>query len=128
MNEEKYCLFCDRENKNEHIIISETELVFAKWDKNPASKGHLLVIPKRHVVSFFDLTNEEIIAVYDLLKKMKLVVLEEYKPDGFNIGVNEGEVAGRTVHHLHFHLIPRYKGDVDNPKGGIRNIISGSKH
>ncbi|MDP6670752.1 MAG: HIT domain-containing protein, partial [archaeon] len=76
-----------------------------------------------HVDSFFDLSNEEIVAAYDLLKKCKTRLNEKFKPDAFNVGLNDGKAAGQTVFHLHIHLIPRYFGDVPDPVGGVRNVI-----
>lgn len=122
------CLFCARHDTTKHRIIAENEHAYARWDNFPVSEGHAEIVPKRHVVSFFDLQDDEILALYSLVK----IVRQELEPcpayfipDGYTIGINEGEVAGRTVHHLHIHLIPRYRGDVSNPRGGIRNIIPG---
>jgi diadenosine tetraphosphate (Ap4A) HIT family hydrolase len=81
------------------------------------------IIPKRHVNSFFELSNEEIIAAYDLLKKAKKLLDKKFSPDAYNIGVNDGKAAGQTIFHLHIHLIPRYFGDVSDPVGGVRNVI-----
>lgn len=119
----KYCLFCDRNNPEEHTIIDENDLFYARWDNFPVSDGHAEIVPKRHIKSLFELTNNELIQLFDLLKKIKDIIQNEHNPDAFNIGVNEGEEAGRTVNHLHVHIIPRYKGDVENPRGGIRNVI-----
>jgi len=119
----EYCLFCDRENSKEHTIIHENELFYARWDNFPISKGHAEIIPKKHIESLFELTNAEILQLFDLLNKVKDDIQEKYNPDAFNVGINEGEEAWRTIHHLHVHIIPRYKGDVENPRGGVRNII-----
>lgn len=89
------------------------------------SDGHAEVIPKRHVESFFDLSDEELAAIYGLAKVTRDEIVEKHHPDAFNLGVNDGEAAGRTIHHVHLHLIPRYVGDVENPRGGIRHIIPG---
>ncbi len=120
-----YCLFCDRNNPEKHSIIEENNLFYARWDNYPVSKGHAEVIPKKHIESFFDLNNDELIQLFDLIKKTKKIIQNKHNPDAFNIGINDGEEAGRTIHHLHVHIIPRYKGDVENPKGGIRHIIPG---
>lgn len=120
-----YCLFCDRTNQKKHEIILENDSCYARWDNFPISTGHLEVIPKNHIDSFFDLDNRQLIQLFSLLKDVKEIVQDRYKPDSYNIGLNEGKVAGRTVEHLHIHLIPRYKGDVDDPQGGIRNVIPG---
>lgn len=121
----KSCLFCDKDNPDANTIIAENDYAYARWDNFPANPGHIEVIPIRHVESFFDLTEEELHAIYDLSKESKKIIVAKYNPDGFNIGVNDGEAAGRTVHHLHIHLLPRYVGDVSNPRGGIRHIIPG---
>jgi diadenosine tetraphosphate (Ap4A) HIT family hydrolase len=123
--EKDYCLFCDRNNKKEHKIILENDFCYARWDNFPVSKGHLEVVPKLHISSFFDIGDEQLTQLFALIKKTKAMVQKKYNPDGYNIGINEGEAAGRTVHHLHIHLIPRYKGDIKNPNGGVRNIIPG---
>ena len=107
---------------NEEIIELENELVFAIFDKYPVNEGHMLIIPKRHFKNFFDATEEEIVALYDMLGRCKKHVEDKYSPTGYNIGVNVGEDAGQTIMHLHVHLIPRYKGDVENPKGGVRRL------
>lgn len=119
------CLFCDYTDAAKHQIIAENNLAYARWDNFPASLGHLEVVPKRHVVSFFDLKQTEILALYALISEAKKQVDERYVPAGYNIGINDGEAAGRTIHHLHIHLIPRYQNDVENPRGGVRHIIPG---
>lgn len=121
----EYCLFCDRNNSEKHTIIAENDLFYAREDNFPVSKGHSEIVPKRHIQSFFELNNAELIKLYDLIKKVKNIILNKHNPDAFNIGINDGEEAGRTIHHLHVHLIPRYKGDVENPRGGVRHIIPG---
>lgn len=113
------CLFCSFD-KDKYIV--ENELAFGIFDKFPVNKGHMLIIPKRHFESFFDATKEEVSALYSLIKEGKAYLDKEYAPDGYNVGVNVGEYGGQTVMHLHIHLIPRYKGDVENPKGGIRKF------
>ena len=87
------------------------------------SPGHALIIPKRHVASYFDLTNHERETMNVMLQYVRQKVEERYHPDGFNVGINIGEAAGQSVFHCHMHLIPRYKGDVPNPKGGVRGVI-----
>ena len=124
------CFFCKlREGKvagkakepNKYIL--ENELALGRFDDFPVNPGHFEVIPKRHVPTIFDTTNEEKLAMFDLIDKAKTMIDKKYNPDGYNIGINCGESAGQTVMHLHIHLIPRYKGDVENPRGGIRGII-----
>lgn len=113
------CLFCNY-SKDEYIV--ENNLAFGIFDKFPVNEGHMLIIPKRHFESFFDATEEEIVELYDLIKVGKKHLDEEFNPDGYNVGVNVGEYGGQTIMHLHIHLIPRYKGDIENPKGGIRKL------
>lgn len=120
---EKYCIFCDKKNIGKERTFAENRDFSARWDKNPVAPGHSIVISKKHVESFFKLSSEGILGMYDLIKKVKGITDRKYKPDAYNIGVNEGAAAGRTINHLHIHLIPRYTGDVENPRGGVRNII-----
>lgn len=92
-------------------------------DGFPISRGHTLIIPHRHVSSFFELTNEERSDLLTLVEDAKTALDSEFRPDGYNIGINDGEAAGQTVPHLHIHLIPRYFGDIPDPRGGIRWVI-----
>ena len=108
-----------------HKIIAQNNTFFAIYDEFPVSDGHVLIIPKRHVESIFDITREELEDLFDLIRKVRELVDRKYSPDGYNIGVNEGYAAGKTIDHLHIHLIPRYIGDVENPVGGVRNVIPG---
>ena len=108
-------------------LICETAACVAFYDGYPVSPGHALIIPKRHVASYFDLTNHEREAMNVMLQYVKLKVDERYHPDGYNIGINVNEAAGQSVFHVHMHLIPRYKGDVENPKGGVRGVIPGKQ-
>ena len=112
------CPFCVRPEE-----ILSNKLAYARYDKYPVCEGHLLIIPYRHVSSYFDLTPEEKTAIFDLFEQAKNLLDREWKPDGYNIGVNVGEAAGQTVWHVHVHLIPRYKGDMDDPRGGVRGVI-----
>ena len=91
--------------------------------KYPVTKGHTLIIPNRHVSSYFDLTDEEKEDLFNLLEEVKAHLDEQYRPDGYNIGINDGVVAGQTIMHVHIHLIPRYAGDMENPRGGVRGVI-----
>ena len=100
----------------------ENDLAYAIFDKFPVNKGHMLFIPKRHVKDFFDITKEEREAKFVDMKRDKLLILK-YSPDGYNIGVNCGGASGQTVMHVHVHLIPRYIGDTNCPKGGVRGVI-----
>jgi diadenosine tetraphosphate (Ap4A) HIT family hydrolase len=119
------CPFCTNEPDRE--LIMESDTVFAIFDKFPVSKGHALIIPKRHCIDYFDLSAEEQVNCFDLLNKVQKLISIQFKPDGFNIGVNVNEAGGQTVPHVHIHLIPRYKGDVVHPEGGIRGVIPGKK-
>jgi diadenosine tetraphosphate (Ap4A) HIT family hydrolase len=119
------CLFCDFKNLKKSVLIMENDVAYARWDDFPVNPGHAEIIPKRHVASFFDLRKDELLAMHELAKTVKEIVNKKYAPDAYNLGINDGEAAGRTIHHAHLHLIPRYKGDVDNPRGGVRNIIPG---
>ncbi|MDD3111783.1 MAG: HIT family protein, partial [Methanofollis liminatans] len=94
-----------------------------RFDAFPVTQGHILIIPFRHLSSFFDATDEERTALFDLVARCREIVAERYRPDGWNIGVNVGPAAGQTVPHLHVHLIPRYGGDVPDPRGGVRGVI-----
>lgn len=114
------CPFCQLEQDQ---IVLENNGAIAFFDKYPVQKGHLLVIPKKHVETYFDASEEQLLAIHQLIKEGKRLIDEQYNPDGYNIGVNIGHYGGQTIHHLHFHLIPRYKGDVKDPRGGIRKAI-----
>ena len=114
------CLFCNLEKER---IIIESDLFVVVRDRYPISKGHTLIIPKRHIDSLFKMTSEEYNALQSILKQAKKILECEFCPDAYNIGVNDGELAGQTINHLHIHLTPRYKGDVDDPKGGVRWIF-----
>ena len=96
---------------------------FVRYDNNSLSKGHVLVVPRRHVADFFDMTPAEKASVLALLDKAKARISEEHSPDGYNIGVNVGKAAGQSRMHVHVHLIPRYAGDVADPSGGIRCVL-----
>ena len=119
---DKSCPFCSLPPER---IIDSNELALVIRDGFPVSKGHTLIIPKRHVGSWFDTSADERIALFALLDQVKMILDHELKPDSFNIGINDGAAAGQTVPHLHIHLIPRYKGDQKDPRGGVRWIIPG---
>lgn len=114
------CPFCLIDDPR---IVLYNSHAFAIYDAFPVSPGHSLIIPKRHISSFFEATSEEQISLTELLQEMQKVVQNEFRPDGFNIGMNIGEAAGQTIMHLHIHLIPRYVGDVPEPRGGVRWIF-----
>ncbi len=119
------CFFCDIQLSSDDKKIVENNSFFSRFDDFPISPGHSEIISKKHIESFFDLTESELSEMYDLILKTRLVIEKRFRPDGYNIGINEGKAAGQTINHLHIHLIPRYIGDVDNPRGGVRNIIKG---
>ena len=121
----KECKFCEFFKEKKFDL--ENELAFAFWDANPVSKGHIIVMTKRHVRDFFETTREERCAIFELIYKAKNIIDEKYKPTGYNIGMNCGVSAGQTVMHIHVHLIPRYDGDVENPRGGVRGVIPEKK-
>lgn len=114
------CVFCAASHPN---VLLEHPLAVVRRDGYPVSKGHCLIIPRRHVASLFETTQEERIAIMDLIDKAKTLLDKEHKPDGYNIGINSGVAAGQTVMHLHVHLIPRYNGDLPDPRGGVRWIF-----
>lgn len=123
---DKKCPFCELSKNVE--VICETNLCLVFFDSFPVSPGHALIIPKRHVASYFDLTDDERQAMNELLLQVKNKLDERFHPDGYNIGVNVNQAAGQSVFHCHMHLIPRYKGDVDNPKGGVRGVMPSKQH
>ena len=114
------CYFCSLPSDR---IILETELSIVIIDAFPVSEGHTLIITKRHIESIFDATREEQIDLLANLEEAKKILDKKFSPDGYNIGINDGEAAGQTVMHLHTHLIPRYSGDTEQAKGGVRWIF-----
>ncbi len=118
------CLFC----KDPRGISLQRELAYSARDTYAVSPGHTLVMPKRHVASFFELSLDEVAACMDLISEEKKRIDAEFNPDGYNIGVNVGPAAGQSIFHVHIHIIPRYKGDVENPQGGIRHVIPRNAH
>jgi len=120
---EKGCVFCKLSKKK---IVDENELAYVVRDSYPVTNHHTLIIPRRHVDTYFDLGQAEINAVNQLLKNSKENILEmDDTVTGFNMGINNGTSAGQTVNHCHVHLIPRREGDVESSTGGIRNVIPG---
>jgi diadenosine tetraphosphate (Ap4A) HIT family hydrolase len=114
------CPFC---HPGKSRVLTANAHAIAIYDGSPVTLGHTLIIPKRHVSSFFETSREEQAALLDLLAEMRQRLLEERNPAGFNIGNNDGTAAGQTVMHLHIHLIPRYSGDTEDPRGGVRWIM-----
>lgn len=115
------CPFCKPDPDRE--LITESATAFAIWDKYPVNEGHALIIPKRHTAGYFDLPFKEQSACWFMLNFVKDLVQTKYNPSGFNVGINIGEPAGQTVPHVHVHLIPRYEGDVEEPRGGVRGVV-----
>ena len=114
------CPFCAL--PAERILLLADEALIIR-DAFPVSPGHTLVIPRRHIGSFFELTDAERACMVELLAKAKAELDLSFQPDGFNIGINDGAAAGQTVPHLHLHLIPRYRGDAPDPRGGVRWVL-----
>lgn len=118
------CPFCDPLPEE---IVAGNDLAYARADRYPVSPGHLLIVPYRHVPTYFEATDEERAALLDLVSRCRSLIEEAYHPDGYNIGINVGAAAGQTVPHLHVHLIPRYVGDVPDPRGGVRGVVPAKK-
>jgi diadenosine tetraphosphate (Ap4A) HIT family hydrolase len=119
---DSHCPFCSLGSDR---VISESDYTVTMRDAFPVSEGHTLIIPKRHVQSFFELQAIEKAAVLQALDEVKEELDREFSPAGYNIGINDGEAAGQTVMHLHVHLIPRYEGDTEDPRGGVRHVFPG---
>ena len=120
------CLFCDSKKSG---IAHENDLAYASYDSYPVSDHHCLIIPKRHIKDYFDMTNDELIACNDLIQIVKNEIRsKDVNVKGFNIGTNAGKIAGQSIMHCHIHLIPRREGDVDNPQGGVRSVIPNKQH
>ncbi len=120
------CLFC---NTKQSGVTQENDLAYASYDTYPVTEYHCLIIPKRHIDNFFALSNEELIACNELIKSVKKEITDKDPlVEGFNLGTNIGKVSGQSILHCHFHLIPRRKGDVDNPQGGVRSVIPNKQH
>ena len=120
------CLFC---NAKESGITAENEFAYASYDSYPVSDFHCLIIPKRHVKDYFEMSDEELLACNDLITKIKNEILAKDKTvKAFNIGTNAGKMSGQSIMHCHIHLIPRREGDVENPQGGVRSVIPKKQH
>ena len=125
-HKEENCLFCNIQTNERSRIVAENSLAYAVRDGFPVTEFHTLFIPKRHTPEYFDLTQAETNAINALMIEQKKLIQEQDRTvEAFNIGMNCGEIAGQTIFHCHVHLIPRRKGDVENPRGGVRHIISG---
>ena len=104
-------------------VVAQNALAYARYDSNSLSRGHVIIVPKRHVADFFEMSEAEQTALLELLRQAKSLVQKKYSPDGFNIGANVGKAAGQNRMHVHFHLIPRYRGDAADPRGGVRRVL-----
>jgi diadenosine tetraphosphate (Ap4A) HIT family hydrolase len=125
----EFCLFCDLRTNDRSRIVIENDFGYVIRDGFPVTPLHTLIIPKRHVHDYFGLHTAEVIGLNELLLAQKAsLIAEDAIIDGFNIGMNCGETAGQSVWHCHMHLIPRRKGDVEKPIGGVCNIIPGKGH
>ena len=115
------CVFCGVSSDK---VLLENDHAFAFWDAFLVTPPHLLVVPKRHTPDYFSITRDELTACDSLLRAAEAMVREQDPTvEGFNVGSNAGAVAGQTVFHCHFHLVPRRKGDIEDPRGGVRNVI-----
>jgi diadenosine tetraphosphate (Ap4A) HIT family hydrolase len=124
-NSSNNCLFC---NPHKNLtILTESATAYAMFDGYPVSKGHVLVIPKRHVSNYFELPLKEQSACWLMVNKVQAILSQEFEPDGFNVGMNINRDAGQNMMHASIHIIPRYKGDTIGAKGGIRYVIPKSK-
>ena len=112
------CLFCEPRG-----VTQRNDLAYCARDTYPVSPGHSLVIPLRHCASFFELTREEMMACLDLVVTERNALDEEFRPDGYNVGVNVNRAGGQSIFHVHIHLIPRYAGDHPRPQGGVRQVL-----
>ena len=120
------CIFC-KIRKEE--LQFENQLAYSSIDSYPVSQFHSLIVPKRHVETYFELTKKEIQACNELILKTKDKILkQDSSVQGFNIGTNAGKSAGQSIMHCHIHLIPRREGDVENPQGGVRSVIPNKQH
>ena len=120
------CIFC-KIRKEE--LQFENQLAYSSIDSYPVSEFHSLIVPKRHVETYFELTSEEIQACNELILKTKEKILkQDLSVKGFNIGTNAGKIAGQSIMHCHIHLIPRRVGDVEDPQGGVRSVIPKKQH
>jgi diadenosine tetraphosphate (Ap4A) HIT family hydrolase len=114
------CPFCSGADR-----VLEDALIHCRFDLHPVTPGHLLVIPHRHVADLFALTTAERMAMLSMVDRAKALLGQRFEPDGYSLGINVGAAAGQTIGHVHLHLIPRYGGDVANPRGGVRGVIPG---
>jgi diadenosine tetraphosphate (Ap4A) HIT family hydrolase len=122
MTDRRECELCLSES-----ALMENQLAYVQAEKSCLSPGHVVIVPRRHVADYFEMTHLEQMAIVELLIEARQLIQSQYSPDGYNIGVNVGRAAGQSRMHVHVHLIPRYTGDVPNPVGGIRCVLAGSR-
>lgn len=115
------CVLC---KIDESRIAWSSPLVLALWDGFPVSPGHALVVPRRHAASWNELTQDEKAAIFSGVDAARALIADRYRPDGYNVGFNDGVAAGQTVMHFHMHVIPRYEGDTPDPRGGVRWVLA----
>lgn len=120
------CIFCEQFDKSR--VVYEDDTWIAIYDSFPVSKGHTLLIPKRHCETYFDLNYVELASLGVTIGIIKSILNDKFSPDGYNIGANCGKSAGQTVMHCHIHIIPRYDGDMQDPRGGVRGVIPSHMH
>ena len=113
------CIMCEPERE----IIAQNARAIAVFDSFPVSPGHALILPRRHVATIWELESDEYSDCFTLVRNVRPVLEARFNPDGFNVGANCGEAAGQSIWHAHIHVIPRYKGDTPNPRGGVRHVI-----
>lgn len=116
----KPCPFCQLDPNR---ILAQNALTVVYRDGFPVSPGHTVIIPRRHVATLFEATREEQVALLDALAQARSLIDRQHQPDGYNIGINHGQAGGQSVPHLHIHLIPRYRGDKEDPRGGVRWVL-----
>jgi len=114
------CVFCNVDGAR---IAWRSATALAFWDGYPVSPGHALVVPRRHAASWADLTSDERTAIITGIDGLRALINKQHNPDGYNVGFNDGPAAGQTVMHFHVHVIPRYEGDVPDPRGGVRWVL-----
>ncbi len=114
------CVFCEMPVS---AYVIGNNYFYGLFDKYPVTEGHLLIIPKRHAETLFELTEDERRALFEIMEDGKALLEKKFNPAGFNFGINQGLTAGQTIPHLHLHIIPRYVGDMEDPEGGVRGVI-----
>ncbi len=114
------CKFC---NVSPEKNFLNGDYGFAQWDKHPVSEGHALVIPQRHFADYFEASEQERNQLWKMVSEVREIIEAKHRPQGYNVGINVGAVAGQSILHLHIHIIPRYQGDMENPQGGVRGVI-----